>query len=45
MGFVKAEFSDDDSSKLLENYLISLPEAKGKAAVYEVKSDDGIRFL
>jgi galactokinase len=45
MGFVKPEFSDEDSSNLLEDYLISLPEAKGKAAVYEVKSDDGIRFL
>jgi galacturonokinase len=45
MGFVTPEFSDEDSSKLLENYLSSLPEAKGKAAVYRVKSDEGIRFL
>ena len=45
MGFVKPEFSDEDSSKLLENYLSSVPEARGKAAVYKVKSDAGIRFL
>jgi galactokinase len=45
VGIVKREFSREDSSNLLEKYLISIPEAKGKAAVYEVKSDDGIRFL
>jgi galacturonokinase len=45
IGFVTRQFSDEDSSKLLENYLTSLPEAKGKAAVYKVKSDDRIRFL
>jgi len=45
MGFVKPEFSDNDSSKLLENYLSSVPEAKGKAAVYKVKSEEGIRYL
>jgi galactokinase len=45
MGFVKPEFSDDDSSKLLENFLSSVPGAKGKAAVYEVKSDEGIRYI
>lgn len=45
VGIVKREFSYEDSSKLLENYLISLRQAKGKAAVYEVKSDDGIRFI
>ncbi|MGB7291214.1 MAG: galactokinase family protein [Thermodesulfobacteriota bacterium] len=45
MAFVKPEFSDEDSSKLLENYLSSLPEAEGRAAVYRVKSDEGIRFL
>jgi galactokinase len=45
MGFAKPEFSDEESSKLLENYLSSLPEAEGKAAVYEVKSDEGIRYL
>jgi galactokinase len=45
MGFVKPELSDNDSSKLLENYLSSVPEAKGKAAVYKVKSDEGIRYL
>lgn len=45
VGIAKPEFSEEDSSNLLENYLIRIPEAKGKAAVYEVKSDDGIRFL
>jgi galactokinase/galacturonokinase len=45
MGFAKPEFSDDDSSELLENYLSGVPEAKGKAAVYKVKSDEGIRYL
>jgi galactokinase len=45
VAIVKREFSDEDSSNLLENYLSSFPEAKGKATVYEVKSDDGIRFL
>lgn len=45
MGFVNPEFPREDLSKLLENYLSSFPGAKGKAAVYEVKSDDGIRFL
>ncbi len=45
MGFVNPEFSDEDSSHLLENYLSGFPEANGKAALYEVKSDEGIRFL
>lgn len=45
MGFVKPEFSDDDSCRLLEDYLSSFPEEKGEAEVYRVKSDDGIRFL
>jgi galactokinase/galacturonokinase len=45
IGFVTPQFSDENSSRLLENYLTSFPEAKGRAAVYNAKSDDGLRFL
>ncbi len=45
IGFVKPDFSDDDAQHIMDKYLNSFPEAKGLASIYNVNSEDGIRFL
>ncbi|MBI4229144.1 MAG: hypothetical protein HY693_05400 [Deltaproteobacteria bacterium] len=45
IGFVGREFDEKDAYTILENYLDRFPMARGRASIYFVDSDDGIRFL